>query len=59
MAKLTPKQDKFIKEYLLNGGNGTQAAGLLYGGNSPGTANFNNTEEFTYADGVVLTFDVS
>ena len=26
MAKLTPKQDAFVKEYLLNGGNGTQAA---------------------------------
>ena len=28
-------------------GNGTQTAGLLYGGNSPGTANFDNTEEWT------------
>ena len=26
MAKLTIKQDKFVKEYLLNGGNATQAA---------------------------------
>ncbi len=26
MAKLTPKQDAFIKSYLLNGGNATQAA---------------------------------
>ena len=26
MAKLTSKQDAFVKEYLLNGGNGTQAA---------------------------------
>lgn len=25
-AKLTPKQDKFVKAYLLNGGNATQAA---------------------------------
>jgi phage terminase small subunit len=26
MAKLTPKQDAFVKAYLLNGGNATQAA---------------------------------
>lgn len=26
MKKLTPKQDAFIKEYILNGGNGLQAA---------------------------------
>ena len=26
MGKLTPKQDAFVKAYLLNGGNGTQAA---------------------------------
>ncbi len=37
MAKLTPKQDAFVKAYLLNGGNGTQAA--ITAGYSEKTAN--------------------
>jgi len=36
MGKLTVKQDKFIKEYLLNGGNSTKAA--IDAGYSPNTA---------------------
>jgi len=35
-AKLTTKQDKFVKAYLLNGGNATQAA--IDAGYSPNTA---------------------
>ena len=37
MAKLTPKQDAFVKAYLLNGGNATQAA--ISAGYSKKTAN--------------------
>lgn len=37
MIKLTPKQDKFVKTYLLNGGNATQAA--ISAGYSEKTAN--------------------
>jgi phage terminase small subunit len=37
MVKLTPKQDAFVKAYLLNGGNATQAA--ISAGYSKKTAN--------------------
>ena len=37
MSKLTAKQDAFVKEYLLNGGNATQAA--ITAGYSKKTAN--------------------
>jgi len=37
LIKLTPKQDKFVKTYLLNGGNATQAA--ISAGYSEKTAN--------------------
>ncbi len=37
MSKLTPKQDAFVKAYLLNGGNATQAA--IEAGYSEKTAN--------------------
>lgn len=33
--RLTLKQDKFVKEYIANGGNGTQAALQVYDVNSP------------------------
>jgi len=42
---LTPKQDAFVKEYILNGGNGTQAA--ITAGYSPDTAQQMATENLT------------
>lgn len=45
MAKLTTKQDKFVKAYLLNGGNATQAA--IDAGYSKDTARFIGAENLT------------
>ena len=42
---LTPKQDAFVKEYILNGGNGTQAA--ITAGYSPDTAQQMATENLS------------
>jgi len=45
MAKLTKKQDAFVKEYLLNGGNGNQAA--IKAGYSEDTARIIAAENLT------------
>jgi len=45
MSKLTPKQDAFVKEYILNGGNATQAA--LKAGYSEKTANEQGCQNLT------------
>lgn len=45
MAKLTTKQDAFVKAYLLNGGNATQAA--IKAGYSPNTACEMGSENLT------------
>lgn len=45
MSKLTVKQDSFVKEYLLNGGNATQAA--IKAGYSEKTARFVGAENLT------------
>ena len=45
MNKLTPKQDAFVKAYLLNNGNATQAA--IDAGYSEKTARFIGTENLT------------
>lgn len=47
-AKLTPKQDKFVKEYLLNGGNATKAA--ISAGYSEKTAKSIGQENLTKPD---------
>ena len=44
-SKLTPKQDAFVKEYLLNGGNATQAA--ITAGYSKKTANEQGAQNLT------------
>ena len=45
MTKLTAKQDAFVKEYILNGGNATQAA--LKAGYSEDSARFVGSENLT------------
>lgn len=45
MSKLTVKQDAFVKEYLLNGGNATQAA--IKAGYSKESARFVGAENLT------------
>ena len=45
MSKLTPKQDAFVKAYLLNGGNATQAA--IKAGYSEKTANEQGAQNLT------------
>ena len=57
MAHLGQKLNNLATARRQLAGNGTQAAGLAYGGTTGSQTNA--TEEFTYADGVVLTFDVS
>ena len=48
MSKLTPKQDAFVKAYLLNGGNATQAA--IDAGYSEKTAKAIGSENLTKPD---------
>mgnify|MGYP003661019978 CR=1 FL=1 len=48
MSNLTPKQDAFVKAYLLNGGNGTQAA--IDAGYSEKTAKAIGSENLTKPD---------
>ena len=48
MSKLTPKQDAFVKAYLLNGGNATQAA--IKAGYSEKTAKSIGQENLTKPD---------
>ena len=48
MAKLTPKQDAFVKAYLLNGGNATQAS--IDAGYKPANAKQIGSENLTKLD---------